>query len=387
MFKVENITKTFDGNLSPVKNLSINIEKGDIISLIGPSGTGKSTLLRCLNMLDPPTEGKIFYNGEEITAQGYDLDKLRMKVGMVFQSFNLFNHQTAIENIMMPQVRLLKRSRQEAYDKGMELLERVGLKDKYLQYPAQLSGGQKQRVAIARALAMEPEVMLLDEPTSALDPTMVDEVDEVISKLASTGMTIIIVTHDMNFARSISNRVFYMDEGIVYEEGTPEDIFDNPKKLKTIQFIKKLSVSEGDITSKNYDFMKVTENVVDLVKQSGMLNSNWNYAVMILDELINNILLPYFHEEFKIHYAVEFGKGNTRVKVSFSGEKKDIKKLIEENVKGKVSLEDTDYFLVIPSRIISGCAKDIVFTYDRSEELPNCVSITVKSSIELIKNN
>ncbi len=182
----------------PIRNLIATVNKGDVIALIGASGTGKSTLLRCLNMLDPPTEGKIFYHDEEITAKGCDLTKLRMKVGMVFQAFNLFHHLTAIENIMLPQIRLLKRTRQEAYDRGMELLDRVGLKEKYLQYPSQLSGGQQQRVAIARALAHRPKLILADEPTAELDSAMAARIAELFGEMSKKeGITILMTTHDV----------------------------------------------------------------------------------------------------------------------------------------------------------------------------------------------
>ena len=212
MIELRHLKKIYE-NAEPLKDVSVTINDGDVIAVIGPSGTGKSTLIRCINLLEKPTGGQIFLNGEEITAKGYDVRKARRKMGMVFQSFNLFGHLTVIENLMVPPMDLLGKSRQEAYEKGVELLRRVGLADKALNYPDELSGGQQQRVAIARTLAMDPEIILLDEPTSALDPTMVSEVQAVIRDLSRSGKTMMIVTHEMNFARAISNRVFYMDEG------------------------------------------------------------------------------------------------------------------------------------------------------------------------------
>ena len=239
MIKIENLSKSY-GDLEVLKNISVEINNGEVISIIGPSGCGKSTFIRCLNRLEEPTSGKIFIDGEEITGKNIKLHKLRMKMGMVFQSFNLFSNLTIIENIMLGPVNLLKMDRQTAYDEGMELLEMVGLGSKSLSYPDELSGGQKQRAAIARTLAMKPEIVLFDEPTSALDPRMTSEVLAVIKKLAADGLTMMIVTHEMKFAKNVSNRVFYMDEKGIYEDGTPEQIFENPKKQKTKEFIYKI---------------------------------------------------------------------------------------------------------------------------------------------------
>lgn len=379
MFKIENISKKFDNGVEPIHDLSAVIHKGDVISLIGPSGTGKSTLLRCLNMLDPPTSGDIYYKGEKITEKGYDLTRLRKHVGMVFQSFNLFNHLTSIENIMMPQVRLLQRSRQEAYEKGMELLSQVGLADRALQYPSQLSGGQKQRVAIARAMAMDPEVLLLDEPTSALDPTMVDEVNEVIRQLASSGMTILIVTHDMAFARDISNRVFFMDEGVVYEEGTSEEIFENPKKARTIQFIKKLFVLEEDITKRDFDFSGLTKKIYELMIQMNSFGNIWSNAILLLDELIPNVLFHLLKDPFNIHLRVECKKNSVVLNVMYDGEPLDLVEKLRKEANKPINLEDTDDWMVLPARVICGYTREMTYM-QQEENLRNCLRIVVEEN-------
>ncbi len=260
MIKIEHLKKEYP-NATPLRDVNAVIQDGDVISVIGPSGTGKSTLLRCINQLEKPTAGRVWLDDIEITDPKCDLNKVRQKMGMVFQSFNLFGHMTAIENIMRPQTELLGKGRQEAYDNGMRLLRMVGLADKKMNYPDELSGGQKQRIAIARTLAMDPEIILLDEPTSALDPTMVGEVQAVIQELAHTGKTLMIVTHEMNFARAICNRVFYMDEGGIYEDGTPEEIFDHPKRENTRRFIRHLKVLTVEIDGAKHDFPVINSEI------------------------------------------------------------------------------------------------------------------------------
>lgn len=379
MIKIVNISKKYENDLEPIHNLNAVINRGDVIAVIGPSGTGKSTFLRCLNMLDPPTEGDIYFQDEKITEKGYDLIKLRKRVGMVFQSFNLFNHMTVIENIMLPQMRLLKRDGKEAYKRGMGLLEQVGLTDFYLQYPGQLSGGQKQRVAIARAMAMDPEVLLLDEPTSALDPTMVDEVNEVIEDLASSGITILIVTHDMAFARDISSRIFYMDEGIIYEEGTPEEIFENPKKDKTLQFVKKLFVLEEEILSRDYDFELLVKKIYKQMTQMKSIGNIWHNSVLLLDELINNVLFLLLEDPLHIHLRMECKKDSIVLNVEYGGTELDLKSLLLEKAKSPVGTEEQDDWLPVSARIICSYAEDM--TYTRQEgELRNCIRIVVSEA-------
>ena len=239
MIKIKNLKKNFK-DLEVLKGVDEHIRPGEVVSVIGPSGSGKSTFLRCINLLEEVTEGEIYVDDELITAPGVDINLVRQKMGMVFQQFNLFPHLKIIDNITLAPVLLKKMTKEEAKAKALELLARVGLSDKAESYPASLSGGQKQRVAIARALAMNPEIMLFDEPTSTLDPEMVGEVLDVIKSLAESGMTMVVVTHEMGFAREVSSRVLFMDQGIIMESGTPAEIFDNPKNERTKLFLSKV---------------------------------------------------------------------------------------------------------------------------------------------------
>ncbi len=240
LIKVEGLEKHFKGGIHALNDVSTEIHKGEVVVVIGPSGSGKSTFLRCLNLLEMPTEGKIEVDGVDITDPKTNVNLHRQKMGMVFQHFNLFPHMTILRNMTLGPTKLLGISQEEADSKAMSLLSRVGLKDRANAYPAQLSGGQKQRIAIVRALCMEPEVMLFDEPTSALDPEMVGEVLEVMKDLARDGMTMVVVTHEMGFAREVGSRVIFMDEGKLVEQGTPEEIFDNPKSERLKSFLAKV---------------------------------------------------------------------------------------------------------------------------------------------------
>lgn len=239
MIRVNGLKKHF-GKLEVLKGIDEHIEKGEKVVVIGPSGSGKSTFLRCLNLLEEPTAGEIFIDGEKINDPKCDVNKLRLKMGMVFQQFNLFPHMTVLRNMTLAPVKHKLMTEEEAKEKAMGLLKRVGLADKADAYPNQLSGGQKQRVAIARALTLSPEIMLFDEPTSALDPEMVGEVLAVIKQLADEGMTMVVVTHEMGFAKEVASRVLFMDEGVIVEQGTPEDIFDHPKAERTKAFLSKV---------------------------------------------------------------------------------------------------------------------------------------------------
>ena len=239
MIEVKNLHKAF-GKLEVLKGITETINDKEVVCVIGPSGSGKSTFIRCLNLLEEPTAGEVFLDGEKINAPKADIDKIRERMGMVFQSFNLFPHKSVMDNITLAPIKVKGMAREEAEAKGRELLEVVGLADKADSFPAQLSGGQKQRVAIARALAMDPEVMLFDQPTSALDPEMVGEVLQVMKELAKKGMTMVIVTHEMGFAKEVADRVLFIDQGIIMEQGSPKDIFENPQNERTKSFLSKV---------------------------------------------------------------------------------------------------------------------------------------------------
>ena len=259
MITVSHLSKTYidpDGSaLHVLKDVNCDIQPGEVISIIGPSGTGKSTFLRALNLLDPPTGGSIIFDGEDILAKGYPVHKMRQKMGMVFQNFNLFDHMTVLENVMYAPCKIKKVSLEQARKEALSLLRKVGLAEKADVYPASLSGGQKQRVAIARCLAMKPEVILFDEPTSALDPTMVGEVLSVIRQLAKEGMTMLIVTHEMKFARDVSTRIFYMQDGVIYEDGSAHQIFDAPRRSATKAFVQRIRKEVFEVDGPDFDFL------------------------------------------------------------------------------------------------------------------------------------
>ena len=325
MIQLKHLKKAYE-NVTPLQDVCAEIHKGDVISIIGPSGTGKSTLIRCINMLETPTSGEIWVNGQCITDKKCDISKVRRKMGMVFQSFNLFPHLTVIENIIKAPVDLLGKSRQEAYDHGMQLLRTVGLADKAFNYPGTLSGGQKQRVAIARTLAMEPDIILFDEPTSALDPTMVGEVQAVIRDLARKGLTMMIVTHEMSFAREIANRVFYMDEGGVYEEGTPEQIFDHPRREKTIRFIRRLKVHEICITSRDFDFIGAITELEEFGRKNQISQKTIYRMQAVFEELCVQILLPKMQKDFKILVTASYSQKDEQaaLQIRYTGPEADL---------------------------------------------------------------
>jgi len=317
LIKIEHLRKEYDAG-TPLKDLSCEINRGDVISIIGPSGTGKSTLLNLINRLEEPTSGRIWFDGEDTTAPGVDLNRFRRRVGMVFQSFNLFSHLTVAENAMLAPVELLGLSRQEAYDRVMELLNSVGLADRALSYPSELSGGQQQRVAIVRALAMEPEVVLFDEPTSALDPTMVGEVQAVIKNLAKKGLTMLIVTHEMKFARDVANRVFYLDEGGIYEDGTPEQVFDHPQKEKTRQFIQRLKVFRYRVASDGFDFMEMNTAIESFAYRHMMEPRLTRKLLAVAEELGVQIVLRENKKFTSMDISVEYSEEKNEVQVNIS---------------------------------------------------------------------
>lgn len=361
MIELRHLRKQYD-NAIPLKDVSVTINDGDVISIIGPSGTGKSTLIRSINLLEKPTGGQIFLDGEEITAPGYDVGKARRKMGMVFQSFNLFGHLTIIENLMLAPMDLLGKSKQEAYDKGVELLRRVGVAEKALNYPDELSGGQKQRVAIARTLAMDPDIILLDEPTSALDPTMVAEVQAVIRDLARSGKTMMIVTHEMNFARAISNRVFFMDEGGIYEDGTPEQIFDYPQKERTRRFIQRLKVLELAIDGKDFDFIGAGTEIDRYCLQNDIAPKEKYRIRLAVEELVQQILFPRLSQP-RFHLTVEYSaqKNTVDMTVLYNGESFD-----PGTSDNQLSLS-----------MLKSTAEEMSWRYDAEADLPNRVDIRI----------
>lgn len=321
ILKVEHLEKRFPDGTTPIKDLNCEINEGDVISIIGPSGTGKSTFLNILNLLEEPTEGKIFYEGEDILAADYDRNAYRRQVGMVFQSFNLFSHLTIVENLMLAPVKLLDMPRQDAYDKAIDLLRLVGLKDKALSYPNELSGGQQQRAAIVRAMMMDPKVLLFDEPTSALDPAVTGEVLAVIKRLALNGMTMIIVTHELTFAKNISSRIFYMDGGLICEEGTPEQIFDNPANEKTREFINKLKVIRCHVDKENFDFPSFSSQIVEFAYKHMIKEETANRMGQLYEELCcrSIILKCAVFPEADISFAYSEEKGEIDMTMTWNG--------------------------------------------------------------------
>ncbi len=332
MITINGLSKSF-GELEVLKNISTEIKEGEVISIIGPSGCGKSTFLRCINLLETPTNGEIVIDGQNILAKNADVSGLRQKMGMVFQSFNLFSHLMIIENLMLGPVNLLKVPRQQAYDEGLAYLEMVGLRSKALAFPDELSGGQKQRAAIARTLAMKPEIVLFDEPTSALDPTMVSEVLGVIRKLASSGMTMMIVTHEMKFARDVSSRVFYMDEKGIYEDGSPAEIFDHPQKARTRAFIRKISAFEYTAAGSGFDLYELNAKIETFLKKQMFTDRQIMNVQLVCEELILAILLREFPQA-SVALLVEYSdlSGEVTIEASFEGDTYELEKAAENEL-------------------------------------------------------
>lgn len=319
MVHIEDLEKRYGSNVI-LEHINLDIEQGECVSIIGPSGCGKSTLLRCINLLEVPTAGRIFINGQEITAKGAPLDKIRRRMGMVYQSFNLFSHKTVLENVMMAPMALGGLSKREAMDLAIDCLEQVGMGQRADFMPSALSGGQKQRAAIARCIAMKPELILFDEPTSALDPTMVDEVLAVIRRLVNQGMTCVIVTHEMNFAKSISSRVVYLDEKSIYEMGPPSQIFGAPQREKTRAFVERIRTLRWPIQRRDFDIYELNRAIAQFCRKQ-FLDERQIYRVqLVLEELLCNLLLPNLTEvqvELVLSYS---GKdGALRISVEYAG--------------------------------------------------------------------
>lgn len=316
MITVKHLNKTFDNNGTPItvlRDVNCEIKKGEVISIIGPSGTGKSTFLRCLNCLETPTSGEIIIDGENILDRKTDLSKVRCKMGMVFQSFNLFNHLSVLDNVTVGPIKLLGMSKKEAEEQAMELLRTVGMAEKAHNMPSDLSGGQKQRVAIARCLSMKPEIILFDEPTSALDPTMVGEVLSVIRRLANDGMTMAIVTHEMKFARDVSSRIFFMYDGVIYEDDIPEVIFEKPNKPATTAFINKICGINYHIAGRDGDFIGLKSSIEQFGYKYAINPEVMERTKNVVRNMLMNVLPP--DEEVTIH--VDYSEKKDRVYVVF----------------------------------------------------------------------
>lgn len=316
MITVKHLSKTFTDGGSPftvLRDVNCEIEKGEVISIIGPSGTGKSTFLRCLNGLETPTSGEVIVDGLNIFDKKTDINKVRQKLGMVFQSFNLFDHLSILDNVTLGPIKLLNMSKQDAEMQAIELLRMVGLAEKAKAMPRELSGGQKQRVAIARCLSMKPEIILFDEPTSALDPTMVSEVLSVIRQLARQGMTMAIVTHEMKFARDVSSRIFFMYDGIIYEDASPDQIFDNPQKPVTKAFINRIRSLSFDIVSKDYDLYRMNGQIENFCMKYS-LDKKYITLQLLLEEMLTNVIpfvgpihaeINYSEKDYSIGYTFD----------------------------------------------------------------------------------
>ena len=322
MITVKHLSKVFENAGKPVpvlKDVNCEISKGEVISIIGPSGTGKSTLLRCLNRLEEPTGGQIEIDGEDILARKADVNKLRRKMGMVFQNFNLFPHLTILDNITLCPRTLLGEDKSQAEDRALELLQMVGLREKAGSLPGELSGGQKQRVAIARCLAMNPEIILFDEPTSALDPTMVSEVLSVIRNLASQGMTMAIVSHEMDFVRSVSTRIFFMYDGIIYEEGTPEEIFEHPQRPATIAFINRIRTLEFKLEDRKFDLYNMLGKIQAFCNKYGLGEKVFTKLQHVVEETLLEII-PF---SGPVRLTVDYSEKTNQISLTFTEEDLD----------------------------------------------------------------
>lgn len=325
LISVKHLKKSF-GETNVLSDINLEINRGDVISIIGPSGTGKSTLLRCLNLLEEPDGGEILIDGVNLLDPKTDVSKLRLKIGMVFQSFNLFSHLMVVENLMLGPVELLGMDRQQAYNEAIEFLSMVGLANKAKAYPDELSGGQQQRVAIARTLAMHPEIILLDEPTSALDPTMVSEVLSVIRRLVKSGMTMMIVTHEMRFAHDVSSEVVYLDEGVIYEMGSPEQIFDHPTRPKTNQFVHKIRSMEYNLSGTEIDMFALSAQMDEFCAHYFLSLQQTKALQTLVENLVHGKILLNPNYSGKLHLEVRYSENTDQITllITYSGPEFDV---------------------------------------------------------------
>ncbi len=317
MIRIEGLSKRF-GQLEVLKDVSFQVDKGECVAIIGPSGTGKSVFLRSIALLEVPETGTIAIKGTDITQKSVDINKIREKMGMVYQGFHLFSHLNVLDNITLAPRKVRKMPREVAEQKAKELLALVGLSEKAYNYPQQLSGGQQQRIAIARCLAMEPEIMLFDEPTSALDPTMTREVLAIMRKLTKMGLTMVIVTHEMSFAKEVANRVVYMDEGGIYEEGTATEIFDNPQRPKTKAFIRRLNLFNYEINSAGFDMVTMNVQIELFCQKYQMEPQKLYYTQLVIEELLVEVLQKcYTNLSPQITFSIAYSADKNEVSVAF----------------------------------------------------------------------
>jgi polar amino acid transport system ATP-binding protein len=318
MIRTVNLCKRF-GELTVFKDVNIHVQKGECVAVIGPSGTGKSVLFRTLAMLEKPDYGNVLVNGRDITLKDVNINKVRERFGMVYQGFHLFSHLNVLENITLAPLKVKKLGKTEAKNRAKELLSLVGLSDKHSSFPHQLSGGQQQRVAIARSLAMDPDIILFDEPTSALDPSMTGEVLAIIRKLAKSGLTMMISTHEMRFAKDVADRVFFMDEGGVYEEGTADQIFNNPKRERTRMFIRKLKVFSYSIISRGFDMVSMNVQIEMFCQKYNVEFKKINYIQLVLEELIIEVIGSLLKDEQpQIDFSIEFSEERDEIEITFT---------------------------------------------------------------------
>jgi len=352
MIEIQHLKKKYEST-TPLQDVTVTINKGDVIAIIGPSGAGKSTFLRCMNLLEIPTSGRILVDGEEITDSKCELSRVRRKFGMVFQSFNLYEHLTVVENCTLAQTVLLKRSGREAYDKAIEMLRFVGMENVALNYPSQLSNGQKQRVAIARMLSTNPEILLLDEPISTFDPLTVEEMEDIITQLSREGHTMIIVTHNFGLARRISNRVFYMDRGGIYEEGTPEQIFENPQKELTRRFIIQKANVDLLITDENHDLDREVGKIYSFCRSKGLDEKRIVNVCGAYEEYLNMCYNFYSGEDRTLHFTCAYDTDADVVRCSFVPysvkEWSEVGKDIENSPEGKIFVHYIKSFVEEPT--------------------------------------
>ena len=367
LIEVNHLRKEYP-NIVPLKDVNATVDEGEVISIIGPSGTGKSTFIRCLNRLETPTSGQILVDGVDMCAPDVDLPKMRQKMGMVFQNYALFGHKLVVENLMMAPMDLLGMSKQEAYEQALELLKMVGLKDKALSWPHELSGGQRQRVAIARGLAMKPKILLFDEPTSALDPQMVSEVLSVITGLAERGLTMLVVTHEMRFARDASTRVFYMDRGELWEAGPPEQIFEHPLRRETRDFIFRVRSWSWKISDVDYDYPAMVSSLDTFCARQFLGRRITLACRLVVEEITERFLVPAARRhgvrDPEVAYELSIGEGGDKALLVV-----DCRKLLRFGVTDAEMLAASDD---VSSRVLRS------MTADYSVEQPGVLHLTIE---------